>query len=58
MMTHGIEKELANFYDPEVTRGKILVAIEQKGPAKVAMLAKASEIFNKHGVESLPLVEG
>jgi hypothetical protein len=58
MMTRGIEKELANFYDQEVTRGKILVAVEQKDPAKVAMLAKASEIFNKHGVESLPLVEG
>jgi hypothetical protein len=57
-MTRGIEKELANFYDQEVTRGKILVAVEQKEPAKVAMLAKASEIFNEHGVESLPLREG
>lgn len=58
MMTRGIEKELANFYDQEVTRGKILVAVEEKDPNRVAMLVKASEIFANHGVESLPLREG
>lgn len=58
MMTRGIEKELANFYDQEVTRGKILVAVEEKNPQRAAMLNSASEIFAKHGVESLPLREG
>ncbi len=58
MMTRGIEKELANFYDQEVTKGKILVAVEEKDPARAGLLDRASEIFAKHGVESLPLREG
>jgi hypothetical protein len=58
MMTRGFEKELANFYDQEVTRGRILVAVEEKDPAKESMLARASDIFARHGVDSLPLAEG
>ncbi len=58
MMTRGIEKELANFYDQEVTKGKILVAVEEKDPARAALLDRASAVFAKHGVESLPLREG
>jgi hypothetical protein len=58
MMTRGVEKELANFYDQEVGRGKILVAVEEKDPARQALLARASEIFARHGVEPLPLSEG
>ena len=58
MMSRGVEKELANFYDQAVTRGKILVAAEQDDPAQQQMLVRASEIFNKHGVESMPLAEG
>ena len=29
MLTRGVERELADFYDQEVTRGKILVAAEE-----------------------------
>ena len=58
MMTRGFEKELANFYDQEVTRGRILVAVEETDPARAAMLDRASQIFAKHGVEPLPLDEG
>jgi hypothetical protein len=58
MMTRGFEKELANFYDQEVTRGRILVAAEEKDPKREALLDRASEIFAKHGVDPLPLSEG
>jgi hypothetical protein len=58
MMTRGLEKELANYYDQAVTRGKILVAAEQENPSLQAMLARAAEVFQKHGVDSLPMREG
>ena len=58
MMTRGFEKELANFYDQEVTRGRILVAVEEKDPARRQMLDRAAEIFAKHGIDPLPLSEG
>jgi hypothetical protein len=58
MMTRGVEKELANYYDQAVERGQILVGVEQTDPAQVGMLAKASEIFERHGVEPLTMREG
>ena len=58
MMTRGVEKELANFYNQAVEQGKILVAAEQHDPARNAMLDRASEIFIKHNAEPLPLDEG
>ncbi|MBI3840207.1 MAG: hypothetical protein HY288_19980 [Planctomycetia bacterium] len=58
MMTRGVEKELANYYDQAVTRGKILVAVEQEDHERQAMLDRAAEIFAKHGVHPLPLPEG
>jgi hypothetical protein len=58
MMTRGFEKELANYYDQAVTRGKILVAAEQEDTSRQAMLQRASEVFAKHGVDSLPMREG
>jgi hypothetical protein len=58
MMTRGVEKELANYYDQAVSRGQILVAAEQEDPNRQAMLARAAEIFARHGVDSLPLREG
>ena len=57
MMTRGVEKELANFYDQAVTEGKILVAAEQEDPRRHAMLAKAAHIFASHGAHPLPLPE-
>jgi hypothetical protein len=58
MMSRGVEKELANFYDQEVTRGNILVAVEVKDPTQQALLARADEIFAGHGTNPLPLREG
>jgi outer membrane lipoprotein SlyB len=58
MITRGFEKELANYYDQEVTRGKILVAAETADPAKHAMLDKAEEIFHRTGAEPVSLPEG
>ncbi len=58
MMTRGVEKELANYYDQAVSRGKILVAAEQDNTHKQAMLQRATEIFHRHGVESMPMREG
>ncbi|HEY2893977.1 MAG TPA: hypothetical protein VGJ16_07185 [Pirellulales bacterium] len=57
MMTRGVEKELANFYDQSVTQGKILVAAEAEGPADQMKLARASEILAHHGVQPLALPE-
>src|SRR6478735_3315635 len=40
MMTRGVEKELANFYQQAVVSGRILVAAEAHGPNSSAMLSK------------------
>ena len=41
MMTRGVEKEMANFYNQEVTAGKILVGAEDHGPQQCRRLASA-----------------
>ena len=41
-----------------MTRGRILVAVEQTGPAHQGLLDQAVKIFAKHGVDPLPLAEG
>jgi hypothetical protein len=58
MMTRGVEKELANFYNQAVTNGKILVAAEQEDISHHAMLEKADAIFARHGVHPVELPEG
>jgi hypothetical protein len=58
MMTRGVEKELANYYDQAVVRGKILVAAEQEDRARHEMLDRAAEVFAEHGLKPLPLEEG
>lgn len=58
MMTRGMEKELANYYDQAVQAGKILVAAEAQGHDDVAALARASEILADAGAEPVPLREG
>jgi hypothetical protein len=58
MMTRGVEKELANFYDQEVCCGRILVAAEEEDPNRQDKLAKAEAIFAEHGIRNLPLREG
>lgn len=56
MMTRGVEKELANFYQQAVIEGQILVAAEasNSGPA----LSSASRILADAGAKPLTLPQG
>ena len=58
MMTRGVEKELANFYQQAVVNGRILVAAEDNRPNNQRSLAKAAEILARAGARPLPLPEG
>jgi hypothetical protein len=58
MMTRGVEKELANFYQQAVVEGRILVAAEDTGPDSAHSLAKAAQILAEAGAEPLPMREG
>lgn len=56
MTTRGMEKEIADFYDQEVQKGKILVAVEIDDDR--SKLATAERIIAEGGAEPLPLREG
>jgi hypothetical protein len=58
MMTRGVEKELANFYQQAVVSGQILVAAEAHGPNSSQMLAKAAKVLADSGAKPLPMQEG
>lgn len=58
MTTRGIEKEVANFYQQSVVDGLILVAVEEKGPHRVARLDDAASIFSAIGAKPMSLREG
>jgi hypothetical protein len=58
MMTRGVEKELANFYNQAVVEGKLLVAAEDEGPNHARMLTRAETIFAELGAEPVALPEG
>ena len=58
MMSRGVEKELANFYQQAVVSGQILVAAEDEGPEGPPRLAKAAEIFAAAGAQPISLEEG
>lgn len=58
MMTRGVEKELANFYQQAVVEGQILVAAEDHDSKAAGMLAKAAQILAESGAKPLPLREG
>jgi hypothetical protein len=58
MMTRGVEKELANFYQQAVVNGQILVAAEDHGPESGKHLAQAARILSDAGAQPLPLAEG
>ena len=58
MMTRGVEKELANFYQQAVVAGQILVAAEDHGPNRTRMIEKAAQILAESGAKPLPLPEG
>ncbi len=58
MMTRGVEKELANFYQQAVLEGQILVAAEDQSAENTAKLAKAAKILAEAGALPLPMQEG
>lgn len=58
MMSRGLEKEAANFYDQEVQAGKLLVAVEQQHPGERPTLNEAAALLAAAGAEPLPLTEG
>jgi hypothetical protein len=58
MMTRGVEKELANFYQQAVIEGQILVAAEDPGPGRRASLRRAAKILADAGAKPVPLPEG
>jgi hypothetical protein len=66
MLTRGVEKEAANFYDQAVQQGKLLVTVEQTveqtnaadDPEAGPALAEAERVLADAGAEPLPLVEG
>jgi hypothetical protein len=58
MMTRGVEKELANFYQQAVLEGRILVAAEKKGPGSAEALARAAQVLADAGAQPMPLSEG
>jgi len=53
MMTRGVERELADYYEQAVLKGKILVAAEEHGPKANEHLSIAEGIFAKQG--ALPI---
>jgi hypothetical protein len=58
MMTRGVEKELANFYQQAVELGQILVAAEDHGANSSQMLAKAAKVLADAGAKPMPMQEG
>jgi hypothetical protein len=58
MMTRGLEKEAADFYDQAVQAGKLLVTVEQTSPDQQPSLREAEQILAAAGAEPLPLTEG
>lgn len=58
MMTRGVERELADYYDQAVTAGKILVAAEDHSEGQRQRLARADQILCECGAEPVALREG
>jgi hypothetical protein len=58
MMTRGIEREAANFYDQAVQEGKLLVTVEGSAAGNSPTLEDAERILAAAGAEPLPLPQG
>jgi hypothetical protein len=58
MMTRGVERELANFYDQAITAGKILVAVDTGDPPDLPRLNQAEKVLQEAGAEPIALPEG
>jgi len=57
MMTRGMEKELADYYDQAVVHGKILVAAEDRTAGGQSHLEAAARVLEEAGAEALPMRE-
>jgi hypothetical protein len=57
MMTRGVEKELADYYDQAIVAGKILVAVEDRSDRGAQNLAAATRVFEEAGAEPVSLSE-
>lgn len=58
MMSRGVEKELANFYQQSVLNGQILVAAEDHGPSSDQHLAEAASVLASAGAQPLQMTDG
>jgi hypothetical protein len=58
MLTRGLEKAAADYYDQSVQDGKILVVVEDHGANSAARLDKAAQILATAGAQPLELPEG
>jgi hypothetical protein len=58
MMTRGVEKEIADYYQQAVVSGRILVAVEDQRPDNLHSLAEAAQVLREAGAQPLPLAEG
>jgi len=58
MMTQGVEKELAYYYDQALSKGEILVAAEDHSEQAQRKLAEAEHIFAANGSKPIELPEG
>ncbi len=58
MMTRGVEKELANFYQQAVREGRILIGVEARNSGDSPEIGRAAEILQECGSQPLPLSEG
>lgn len=54
----GVEDELARFYDQAVSKGNILVAVEDESEEQSQHLAEAARILKESGAEPFALNEG
>lgn len=58
MLTRGMEKEPADFYDQALRRGEILVAVEDRSKQAPANLAHAAQILAECKSDPIALPEG
>lgn len=58
MATRGVEKEIADYYDQALEKGRILVGVEVDGPDQEGRLALAERLLGEAGSEPIALREG
>jgi hypothetical protein len=55
MMTRGMEREVADFYDQALEKGQILVAVERSDEVTPEQVSAADRIFGARGSENVTL---